>query len=190
MNDSLNSRLECTFGPDMVDVSGDMPVVRPDSERCLSEVLRMVSAERVPVMIAGGGTCPAAVRIDETVRISLARLSEIREVNPGDFIAVAQAGAAVDAVVAAAEMQKLLLPLDPTSGAKATLGGAYMTAAVGPYAAGYGPFRDFILGVRCITARGETVTFGGRTMKNVTGYEIARFLAGTMGCSRSRSRSP
>ncbi len=56
-----------------------------------------------------------------------------------------------------------------------------MTAAVGPYSAGYGPFLDYVLGARCVTAKGDVVAFGGRTMKNVTGYEIVRFLAGTRG---------
>jgi glycolate oxidase FAD binding subunit len=56
-----------------------------------------------------------------------------------------------------------------------------MTAAAGPYSAGYGPFRDYVIGAKCVTARGDVVTFGGRTMKNVTGYEITRFLAGTHG---------
>lgn len=158
-----------------------MPVIQPSDERCLAEVLRLASAEKIPVMISGGGTCPSPVCIDETVRVSLARLAEVREVSAGDFLVVAQAGAVADSAVAAAERERLLLPLDITSGARATVGGAYMTAAVGPYAAGYGPFRDYILGARCIGSSGEIVTFGGRTMKNVTGYEIARFLAGTMG---------
>ncbi len=44
-----------------------------------------------------------------------------------------------------------------------------MTAATGPDASGYGPFRDAVIGVKCVTATGDTVVFGGRTMKNGPG---------------------
>ena len=56
-----------------------------------------------------------------------------------------------------------------------------MTGAAGPCMTGYGAFSNSVTGVRCINALGEVVSFGGRTAKNVTGYDITHFLSGTMG---------
>ncbi len=181
MNRTLYTRIEQLLGPDQVDLTGENPVAAPVEIDGLRELMRLASSERVKVMVAGGGTLPSPVSLGDRMVISLAGMNRVREVHSGDFLIVAEAGTTVDRAVEAAYGERLLLPLDITSGDRATLGGVYMTAAVGPYAAGYGPFRDFVVGAKCITAQGELVTFGARTTKNVTGYEITRFLAGTLG---------
>lgn len=181
MNENLNTRIEHLLGPEQTDLSGENPVVVPCDVNGLAEVMRFASAERIKVMTVGGGTLPMPVSLGERIAISLARLDTVRDVHTGDFLTVVEAGTTVDRAVEAAYREKLLLPLDITSGDRATMGGAYMTAAIGPYAAGYGPFPDFVIGAKCVTAQGDIVIFGGRTTKNVTGYEITRFLAGTHG---------
>jgi FAD/FMN-containing dehydrogenase len=181
MKSTLFNKLEQALGTDQTDGSFDPPVILPRDSAALSETMRMVSAERGKATISGGGTLLPPVGPGDTIPVSLARMNRVRDVCTGDFIVAAEAGAIADDAVNAARGERMLLPLDITSGARATVGGAYMTAAIGPYAAGYGPFRDYVIGAKCVTARGEVVTFGGRTMKNVTGYEITRFLAGTHG---------
>ncbi|MHB9030304.1 MAG: FAD-binding oxidoreductase [Candidatus Latescibacterota bacterium] len=181
MKSTLFRKLEQALGADQTGFSPDSPAVLPREIAALSETMRIVSAEKGNVTIAGGGTVLPPVSPEDTITVSLACLSTVREVSQGDFLVVAEAGAIADHTVNAARKERMHLPLDITSGARATIGGAYMTAAIGPYAAGYGPFRDYVIGAKCVTARGDVVTFGGRTMKNVTGYEITRFLSGTHG---------
>lgn len=181
MNRTLYDRIERLFGPEMMDMSSDPPIVYPRDVEALAETMRLISPERCKIMVTGGGTFPVPVSLGDRITVSLARMDMVLEVNPGDFLVVAQAGTSVDRTVEDALNAGLHLPLDITSGARATVGGAFMTAASGPYAAGYGSFRDYVIGAKCVTARGDVVTFGGRTMKNVTGYEMVRFLAGTMG---------
>ncbi|MDP2984757.1 MAG: FAD-binding oxidoreductase [Candidatus Latescibacter sp.] len=182
MNDNLYTRFEQRFGSEYIDLSANPPVIVPRDENLLAEIVRFLSAEKTGgVTVRGGGTYADSIPGNGTVLLSLSRMDRVKEVNPGDFLIVAQAGAVVDEAVGAGVRSGLLLPLDITSGKESTLGGAYMTAAVGPYAAGYGDFRDYVIGAKCITAKGDAVTFGGRTTKNVTGYEITRFLAGTRG---------
>ncbi len=181
MNSSLMHRLEQALDAGQIETVDGTPVVRPLDIAVLAETMRLVSSERGTAAVVGGETALSPACSESSVRISLTGLSGIREVNPGDFLAIAGAGATVDSVESAARAERLLVPLDITSGMSATVGGAYMTDAVAPYAAGYGPFRDYVLGAKCVTAQGDVVTLGGRTMKNVTGYEITRFLAGTRG---------
>ena len=182
MSNDLYNRFEQRFGSENIDLSAKLPVIAPRDESILPEIIHYFSSEKgCSITIRGGGTYADPVDDSGTVHISLSRLDRVKEVNPGDFLIVAQAGARVDDAREAGIQSGLLLPLDITSGKKSTLGGAYMTAAVSPYSAGYGPFRDYVIGAKCITGQGDVVSFGGRTTKNVTGYEITRFLAGTRG---------
>lgn len=181
MNRSIYSHLEAALGSDQIITVDGNPVVSPRDISVLAEAVRMIAADRHSVIITGGGTSPSGTVPEGPVPVSLTGLAGVREVNPGDSLLVAGAGTVSDEAVDAACKERLLLPLDITSGDRATVGGVYMTDAISPWSAGYGPFRDYVLGAKCVTARGEVVTFGGRTMKNVTGYEITRFLVGTRG---------
>ncbi|MFA6471049.1 MAG: FAD-binding oxidoreductase [Candidatus Latescibacterota bacterium] len=182
MNSDLYNRFEQRFGPENIDLTTNLPVIAPRVESILPDMIHFLSSEKeCGITVTGGGTSDGLFTVDNTVTVSLSRLDRVLEVNPGDFLIVAQTGARTDDACEEGIRSGLLLPLDITSGKKSTLGGAYMTAAVSPYSAGYGPFRDYIIGAKCITGQGEMVSFGGRTAKNVTGYEITRFLAGTRG---------
>lgn len=181
MNDSFLSRCEVLLGTGHIDRTLDPPVLVPPTEELLCEAVRLINEERLKIRIIGGGTCPVPRIGNSTVPVSMAGLSGVTEVNPADFNIVTRAGTPVDRVVDEAGAANLLLPLDIASGSRATVGGAFMTGAVAPSDAGYGPLRKAVIGIRCITAAGKIVRFGGRTAKNVTGYDITWFLGGTLG---------
>jgi glycolate oxidase FAD binding subunit len=73
----------------------------------------------------------------------------------------------------------------PHFGANATIGGCIASGLAGPRRVSFGPtyggVRDFVLGVKLVSGRGELLTFGGTVMKNVAGYDVSRLLAGSMG---------
>lgn len=181
MNGQFLKECERIIGARHVETSSDPPVFSPSSEAALRELMRRISTEKYPVRMLGSGTCPSPEASGDTISLSTRNLARVKEVHPDDFLMVVQAGVVVDDAAAAAEESGLYLPLDITSGDRATIGGAYMTDAVGPGETGYGPFHETVLGVRCLTPIGDVVTFGGRTAKNVTGYDVTRFLAGTRG---------
>ncbi len=181
MNDTFFQRCETIIGSGNLDVTKDPPILCPSSEEVLCEIFHCIHVEKQTVHILGGNTHPVSMTDTAEIPISTVSLSAIKEVNRDDFLMVSQSGAIVDNVVKEAEKAGLYMPLDITSGDRATIGGAYMTGAVYPGTAGYGAFHKSVLGVRCCTADGDIVTFGGRTTKNVTGYDVTRFLAGTMG---------
>lgn len=66
-------------------------------------------------------------------------------------------------------------------GRMATLGGCVAAGLSGPRRAYAGAVRDFVLGVRMLDGRGTDLRFGGQVMKNVAGYDVSRFLAGSLG---------
>jgi glycolate oxidase FAD binding subunit len=77
--------------------------------------------------------------------------------------------------------QGLWLPLDPPGGARASLGGIVATNATGPLRLCYGAPRDMVLGMKIATIEGKVVKAGGRVVKNVAGYDIAKLLIGSYG---------
>jgi glycolate oxidase FAD binding subunit len=73
------------------------------------------------------------------------------------------------------------LPLDPPFSEKATMGGIMATNSSGPRRLLYGLPRDLLLGVRFVTPRGDIIGAGGKTVKNVSGYDISKLMIGAMG---------
>ena len=181
MNETFYIACEKLLTPQQIDVTTDPPILFPSDSSILPDIIRLAQEYSKNIRIIGKGTFPAPETKSNVLCISTASLSKIQEVNPEDFIVVTQGGALVDDVTSEVERWGLSLPLDNTSGAESTIGGAYMTGAIGPSAVRYGLFRTAVIGVRCITPSGDRVNFGGRTVKNVTGYDVPWYLWGTLG---------
>src|SRR6266436_1777604 len=71
------------------------------------------------------------------------------------------------------------LPIDGNP--HATLGALVDVNSTGPLRLGYGAWRDLLLGVQFTNGRGELITAGGRTVKNVAGYDLTKFMVGSRG---------
>ena len=69
----------------------------------------------------------------------------------------------------------------PGFGSAATLGGCVAAGLSGPRRASAGSVRDFVLGLKVVDGRGESLAFGGQVMKNVAGYDVSRLVTGSLG---------
>ena len=158
--------------------------MRPESESQLVEALRDAGG---PVEVRGGGTRlawrPVASDVLETGGLSGVRLYE-----PGAQTLVAGAGtplAEIEALLAEKGQRLAFEPMEAralmgTSGT-ATLGGVIAANVAGPRRVQAGAARDFLLGVRFVDGAGRLVSNGGRVMKNVTGYDLVKMMAGSWG---------
>ena len=102
--------------------------------------------------------------------------------EPGDMVITARAGtslAQLEGVLA--ERGQMLGFEPPRFGGRGTLGGAVAAGLSGPRRPWAGAARDFVLGAQVINGRGEWVRYGGETIKNVAGYDLARLYAGSLG---------
>lgn len=155
----------------------------PTTEIELSE---MVKGATGPLRIVGGGTRPIGHCVGEV--LSTAGLSGVTLHEPGALTLVAQAGTPVSEIedVLAAKNQRLAFepmdhrPLMGTTGTP-TIGGVVAANVSGPRRISVGACRDFLLGVRFVDGRGTIVKNGGRVMKNVTGYDLVKLMAGAYG---------
>ena len=168
-------------------VDGLVPkaVVSPGSVEEVSKVLIYANAEKLTVVPRGNGSMMASGGIPKKVDIvlSLLRLNRIVDYDIANLSLSVQAG------ITLAEVQKKLanggkgnfLPLDPPHTEKATIGGIIATNASGPKRYLYGTARDLLLGLKVVSPNGDIVSFGGKTMKNVSGYDMTKLMIGTWG---------
>ncbi|MHB9150782.1 MAG: FAD-binding oxidoreductase [Thermoleophilia bacterium] len=111
----------------------------------------------------------------------LGPLAAITEYDPDNLIVTAGAGATVAALRDLAAQDGLVLPLDPPMPHAATIGGVVSTNDHGPHRMLHGSMRDVVLGLTAVLVGGERVKAGGRTIKNVTGYDLTRLFVGSLG---------
>ena len=154
----------------------------PADETQLAEA---IAATQAPFHITGGGTRGIG---GEGHSLSTAAISGITLYEPGAMTVVARAGTPVTEIEAAlaAENQRLAFePMDHRAlmGTKGTptIGGVMAANISGPRRISVGAARDFLLGVRFVDGLGRVVKNGGRVMKNVTGYDLVKLMAGAHG---------
>ena len=157
-------------------------VTRAADEAQLSEILAQANGDGTACRIAGGSTKQEwghPGRFD--MLLSTTGLHGCTDVDADNLTLSAAAGTTVAEARAQAEAVNRILPLDPGHPGRATMGGVAATGDQGARAAGYGGLRDVVLGIRATLADGSAVKFGGRTMKNVTGYDMTKLFVGSFG---------
>jgi glycolate oxidase FAD binding subunit len=112
--------------------------------------------------------------------LSTERMSGIGEFDAQDGVIHVAAGTPLREIAERVEPEGWELPLDPP-GATTTVGGVIATSATGPRRHGFGAPRSCILGLQVALASGERTSCGGRVVKNVTGYDMAKLYTGSLG---------
>jgi glycolate oxidase FAD binding subunit len=132
----------------------------------------------------GGGTKLSWGRDAGTAEVALstAGLGEIREHNAGDYVAVLEGGLRLTAAQARFTAAGQRLALDPPLGdGAATIGGVLATGDSGPLRHRYGAPRDLVVGMTVALSDGTLARAGGRVIKNVAGYDLAKLMTGSFG---------
>jgi glycolate oxidase FAD binding subunit len=115
------------------------------------------------------------------VALSLKEMNRVWHYEPADLTVTVEPGMKLGDFQHFVGRDGLWLPLDPPGGARASLGGIVATNATGPLRLYYGAPRDMVLGMKIATVEGKVVKTGGRVVKNVAGYDIAKLLIGSYG---------
>jgi glycolate oxidase len=180
--------------PDVMDSyrRDQTPVLTPGRPLCVvlarstadvAATLAWAQQFQVPVVPRGGGTGLAggATATDGCVVLSTARLTAITELDPGNELAVAEAGVINADLDRAAAAHGLMYSPDPSSYEISTIGGNLATNAGGLRCVKYGVTRDSVLGLEVVLAGGTVLRTGRRTVKGVAGYDLTSLFVGSEG---------
>ena len=171
----------------------------------LADAVRWAVAGEHPLEVIAGGSKRGLGRpVQSAATLSLAAFDGIVDYEPSELVLTAQAATPLATVEAAVEAERQMLAFEPADYAPllgapgggdlrapgggdlrapggATLGGALACNLSGPRRIKAGAARDHFLGVHAVSGRGERFKAGGRVVKNVTGYDVCKLLAGSYG---------
>lgn len=160
----------------------------PMDEPAVAQAVAAAHLAGEPLLVRGGGTKASMLRPVQAARsLSTRNLSGITLFSPQELIISARSGtplAEVEARLAESGQHIIAEPPDLTSllgeGVQ-TLGGVVATNLSGPRRIAWGAMRDHVMGVRAVNGTGEVIRSGGRVLKNVTGLDLCKLLAGSHG---------
>jgi glycolate oxidase FAD binding subunit len=150
------------------------------------DAVKSAAARRQPLVVRGGGSKAFYGLPIEGKVLDTRGLSGIVDYEPTELVITARGGTPLGVVEATLAGEGQMLAFEPPHfGPGATIGGAVAAGLAGPRRAaqnGYcGAVRDFVLGAKLVDGNGQSLSFGGRVMKNVAGYDVSRLLAGSLG---------
>jgi glycolate oxidase subunit GlcD len=158
-------------------------VVFPESTAQMSAILKLANEHLFPVTARGGGVgyTGGAVPIDGGIVIGTDRMNKILELSVDDLYMVCQPGLTTFAVQQAAAEVGLLFAPDPASYKDSFIGGNIAENAGGMRTPKYGVTKHHVLGLEVVTATGEIIHTGGKTVKNVVGFDLTGLMCGSEG---------
>lgn len=165
-------------------------VIRPETRAQVLDAVKWAVSEAAPLEIVGRGTKRALGRplqVDHS--LDLSALAGITLYEPEELVLSANPGTPLAEIAAAVAAKNQMLAFEPPDwgpllggeAGQATLGGLVSTNMAGPRRIRYGAVRDHVLGLHAVSGRGEMFKTGGRVVKNVTGYDLAKLMTGAYG---------
>jgi len=158
-------------------------VVFPSSAEEVSRIMKLANRHGFPVIPRGQGTglTGGSIPVVEGVVLVFTRMNRILEIDTENLIAVVEPGVITFNLQQEAAKQGLFYPPDPASYKYSSMGGNVAECAGGPNSLKYGVTRDYVIGLEVVTATGEILNTGVRTMKGVVGYDLTRLIVGSEG---------
>ena len=158
-------------------------VVFPESTAEMVAILKLANKYLFPITARGGGVgyTGGAVPVDGGIVIGTDRMNKIIDINVDDLYAICQPGLTTFELQQAVSEKGLLFAPDPASYKDSFIGGNIAENAGGMRTPKYGVTKHHVLGLEVVTATGEIIRTGGKTVKNVVGFDLTGLMCGSEG---------
>ncbi|NLL18620.1 MAG: FAD-binding protein [Clostridia bacterium] len=171
------------------DATPDVPNPLPDvvvTPTCTEEVAKVVTIAlkyKTPIYPRGSGTnlCGGTVPLKGGIVLLSLKMNKILEIDPENLVAVVQPGVIIQHLNNAVAPHGLIYPPDPGTVTTATMGGSVAECAGGLRGLKYGVTKHYIMGLEVVLPNGKVARFGGKTVKNVTAYDLVKLFTGSEG---------
>lgn len=158
-------------------------VVFPGSEEDVVGIVKLAKEHNFHIYTRGAGTnlSGGTIPLRQGVVMVMTRMNKILEIDPVNLTATVEPGVIIKSLNDAVDAYGLLYPPDPGTVSTATMGGSVAESSGGLRGLKYGVTKDYVMGVQMVLANGEVVKFGGKSIKNVAGYDLPKLIAGSEG---------
>ena len=171
------------------DATADMPrqlpdvVVMPGSTSEIQKIVLLAQENNLAIYPRGAGTnlSGGTIPLIKGIVLGFQRMNKIFEVDNENLTATVQPGVIIQDLNNAVAKFDLIYPPDPGTVSTATMGGSVAESSGGLRGLKYGVTKHYVMGMEVVMPDGDVFRFGGKTVKNVTGYDFAALFVGSEG---------
>lgn len=156
-------------------------MLAPRDAQDLRAIIADAAASGRKLELRGGGAKAAFGAPREAEVVSLATLSGVVDYDPAELVLTVRPGTPLAEIEALVASEGQMLAFEPWGDAGATIGGTVAAGVAGSRRVTAGSARDHLLGLTAVSGRGEVFVAGAKVVKNVTGYDLPKLLAGSWG---------
>lgn len=158
-------------------------VIQPQNAQEISQIIKLANEYIVPVYPRGAATSLSGgpLPVHGGVVLDMSRLNSKLIIDRENLLAIVSPGVITAEIHKKAEEAGLFYPPDPSSSHVATIGGNLLENSSGPKGLKYGTTKEYVIGLEVVTPLGDIIRTGGKTVKNVTGYDLTRLIVGSEG---------
>ena len=149
----------------------------------VARIVKLANSRKIPVLPrgAGSGFTGGTLPVMGGIVLVLTRMTKILDIDCENLTAEVEPGVITAELQRQVEKLGLFYPPDPASKEFSTLGGNVAECAGGPRCVKYGVTKDYVLGLEVVTPTGDIIRTGGKTLKNVVGYDLTKLFVGSEG---------
>lgn len=158
-------------------------VITPANTEQVAEVVKIANKYKTPIYPRGSGTnlSGGTIPVENGIVMSMLNMNQILEVDAENLTAWVQPGVIIQDLNNAAMEHGLFYPPDPGTVTTATMGGSVSESSGGLRGLKYGVTKQYVMGMKLVRANGDIIKWGGKTVKNVSGYDLTALFTGSEG---------
>jgi len=157
--------------------------IQPENAEQISEIMKLANKYRIPVYPRGSATSLSGgpLPVEGGIVLDMTRMNRKLIIDRENLLAIVSPGITTGEIHQKAEEVGLFYAPDPSSSKISTIGGNILENSSGPKGLKYGTTKEYVIGLEIVTPEGKIVRTGGKTVKNVTGYDLTRLIVGSEG---------
>ena len=181
--DTVESRIAYSYDATAMKPQLPAAAVRPATAEQISRIVQLANEEKFPIVPRGSGTglSGGALPMEHSVVLLTNHWNRILEIDAENFTVKVQPGVITANLHQAVEKLGFLYPPDPGSASICTLGGNVAENSGGLRGLKYGVTKNYVLGLEVVLPTGEILRIGGKSVKDVAGYNLKEILVGSEG---------
>ena len=158
-------------------------VVTPNNTEQVVAVVKIANRYKVPIYPRGSGTnlSGGTIPLEQGIVLSLLNMNKILEIDDENLTAWVEPGVIIQDLNDAVAKYGLIYPPDPGTVTTATMGGSVSECSGGLRGLKYGVTKHYVMGMELVLTNGDVIKWGGKTVKNVTGYDLTALYTGAEG---------